>query len=347
MDIALKQRLVGAIVLIALAVVVLPMLLSGRPEDAGQEAQKIELPPAPANLDFQTRRFPVQEAAGRESAAGTSESASNLPALPQPAAGTPPSAETASATSDGAGDSDAQGSEAGRGQLAQVEVQPRAFQDALQEGAEAEAGGVAAEPPQEPVAAAADTTSGAAGQSVVSASTSPAPVGKGRYVVQVASFGSTANAKRLADTLRGDGYTVLSDTVNSDVGTLHRVRVGPYATEADAGAAANRIRQQLADVQPRVVDLQPEQAAQVTAPSDPLVRWVVQVGSFSSADNAAKLVQQLRELQLSAYQEAVSSGGKTIHRVRTGPYVEREEALRVDSLIRERLALDGVVMSAD
>ena len=44
MDIALKQRLVGASVLIALAIVVLPMLLGGRPEDgspqSGQSAAK-------------------------------------------------------------------------------------------------------------------------------------------------------------------------------------------------------------------------------------------------------------------------------------------------------------------
>ena len=46
MDIALKQRLVGASVLIALAVIVLPMLLGG---------------PQPAELDFETRRYPIGE----------------------------------------------------------------------------------------------------------------------------------------------------------------------------------------------------------------------------------------------------------------------------------------------
>ena len=63
MDKALKQRLVGASVLIALAVVVLPMLLGGRPGDKTQQAQKIELPPQPAELDFETRRYPVGEKA--------------------------------------------------------------------------------------------------------------------------------------------------------------------------------------------------------------------------------------------------------------------------------------------
>jgi DedD protein len=95
------------------------------------------------------------------------------------------------------------------------------------------------------------------------------------------------------------------------------------------------------------MDLRPDQAAQVTAPADPLVRWVVQVGSFSSADNADKLVERLRGERLTAFKEAVTSSGSTIFRVRAGPFAEREEAIRVSGLIKERLALDGVVMSAD
>ncbi len=61
MDTALKQRLVGASVLIALAVVVLPMLLGGRPDGDVQETQKIELPSQPPELDFETRRYPIGE----------------------------------------------------------------------------------------------------------------------------------------------------------------------------------------------------------------------------------------------------------------------------------------------
>jgi DedD protein len=169
----------------------------------------------------------------------------------------------------------------------------------------------------------------------------------GRYVVQVASFGSLDNANRLSDTLRGHDYAVLSDTVTSDVGTLHRVRVGPFKSEAAANQAVSRIRQLVEGVNPRVVDSQPERSAAVTAPSDPLVRWVVQVGSFSSTGNADKLVERLRAEGMSAYKEAVGSSGSTIYRVRAGPYVERDEAIRVQGRVKEQLSLDGVVMSAD
>ena len=53
MDIALKQRLVGASVLIALAVIVLPMLLGGRPEGTVTESRNIEIPEQPGELKFE------------------------------------------------------------------------------------------------------------------------------------------------------------------------------------------------------------------------------------------------------------------------------------------------------
>ena len=61
MDKALKQRLVGASVLIILAVIVLPMLLGGRSDTLKTESRQIELPPTPGELSFETRRFPLGE----------------------------------------------------------------------------------------------------------------------------------------------------------------------------------------------------------------------------------------------------------------------------------------------
>jgi DedD protein len=324
MDIALKQRLVGAVVLIALAVVVLPMLLGGRPEEGAPDTRRIELPPQPSELDFQRRRYPVgeQQAAAQPDA----ESATSL-TLPEPAEA--PDDDAASAA------------EAGPGEVAHVELPERDFQDALDETAPGDGTRASAATPEPPPGAATAPATSAPPSAETQADSD------GRYIVQVASFGSLANANRLADTLRGQDYVVLLDTVDSEVGKLHRVRVGPYASEALARTVAARITAQLPDVKPRVMDLQPEQAAQVTTPSDPLVRWVVQVGSFSSEANADSLVGKLRDEGLTAYREAVSSGGSTIYRVRVGPFLEREEAIRVDALVNQRLSLDGVVMSAD
>jgi DedD protein len=95
------------------------------------------------------------------------------------------------------------------------------------------------------------------------------------------------------------------------------------------------------------MDLQPGKSAKVTTPSDPLVRWVVQVGSFSSAENAKRLVARLRLDGMSAYQETVSSAGSSIYRVRVGPFLERNQAIQAERRVREDMSLNGVVMSAD
>jgi DedD protein len=165
--------------------------------------------------------------------------------------------------------------------------------------------------------------------------------------VQVASLSSAENASRLMAQLQKKGFPALLDTVESDVGRLNRVRVGPFAKETDAVAASALINREFEGVSPRVLDLKPDQSAAVTNPADPLVRWVVQMGSFSDSGNAQKLVEQLRRDGMTAYREDITTKSPTIYRVRVGPFLEREEAIRTRQQLSDRLKIDGVVMSAD
>lgn len=329
MDTALKQRLVGASVLIALAVVVLPMLLGGRPDDAASESQKIELPPQPAELDFETRRYPIGE---QKSPVRRDQPASSPKPLPSPSRSTDsPQADSTSQDS---------GPRADGSNGTEIESLPPVVSIEADGRKQAEVDPLDSMPQPK----------SDSGSSTAPGSTFPAQPGNrdsGRYVVQVASFGAVDNANRLSETLRSYGYAVLVDSVKSDVGTLHRVRVGPYASENDASEVVTRLQSQVAGIKPRMMDLQPEKAAQVTQPSDPLVRWVVQVGSFSSTSNADKLVARLKLESLTAYKEQVTSSGNVIYRVRVGPYLERDAALQANSRIFERMSIDGVVMSAD
>ncbi|GAE59982.1 hypothetical protein XPN_1888, partial [Xanthomonas arboricola pv. pruni MAFF 301427] len=59
MDTALKQRLIGAIVLVALAVIFLPMLVKGPAPSSGVADVPLEAPAAPANGEFETRELPL------------------------------------------------------------------------------------------------------------------------------------------------------------------------------------------------------------------------------------------------------------------------------------------------
>ena len=343
MDRALKQRLVGASVLIALAVIVLPMLLGGRPEGSS-DSSKIEIPPKPPELDFESRRFPVGESARNDGSPPETQS-DVLRRLPQPPPepspertrerlpdpGSDPAADDASVV-----DITPLGERDGDG------VQPAETDSANELDAEIIA---ARDPLDEEVDRIMNEGAGNEG----AGDTSPTvdEPGQGRYLVQVASFGSAENANRLAATLREAGYDVLLDSVTSDVGVLNRVRIGPYASESDATDAAARVGAMVKGSSPRVLDLEPEAAAAVTRPADPLVRWVVQVGSFSNADNATNLVSRLRQREHPAYSETLTRSGSAIHRVRIGPYVDREAALAASRAVADEFGLEGVVMSAD
>ena len=59
MDTPLKQRLIGAIVLVALAVIFLPMLVKGPAPDSGVQDVPLRAPDAPADGQFETRELPL------------------------------------------------------------------------------------------------------------------------------------------------------------------------------------------------------------------------------------------------------------------------------------------------
>jgi len=63
-DTPLKQRLIGAIVLVALAVIFLPMLVKGPAPDSGVANVPIAAPDAPADGQFETRELPLVAPAG-------------------------------------------------------------------------------------------------------------------------------------------------------------------------------------------------------------------------------------------------------------------------------------------
>jgi DedD protein len=70
----------------------------------------------------------------------------------------------------------------------------------------------------------------------------PASGEKGKWVVQVGVFSHADNAARLRDQLRHKGYSVTLDPPVAEKGKTMRVEVGPYKDQAAAKAAAARIQ---------------------------------------------------------------------------------------------------------
>ncbi len=80
-------------------------------------------------------------------------------------------------------------------------------------------------------------------------------------------------------------------------------------------------------------------------PAGALGSWVVQVGSFSSEQNALRLRERLRQAKFVTQVEKVTVAGKTHYRVRVGPYLERGEAEQDQQKLASQFDLKGRVLS--
>jgi DedD protein len=213
MDQALKARLIGAAVLVALAVLLIPELLSGRKPDGAEGG----VPSATHG----TRTFTIELAGGAPAA--TPAPAPAASALPDVA---PAQAESApSEATPQAGPSVPAGDSAVRSQVTAGPTAPGAASEAAPPSA-AESQGLAATAkqaaPVPPPPAAASRPAG------------------GGWAVQVGAFGSAATAEKMVDQLKSAGYRAYISPVSRSGKSLNRVRVGPEAERARAeGLAAS------------------------------------------------------------------------------------------------------------
>lgn len=76
-----------------------------------------------------------------------------------------------------------------------------------------------------------------------------------------------------------------------------------------------------------------------------LTAWVVQLGSFSSENNANSLNDKLRKAGFSSFVEPIKQGSKVIYRVRVGPELRRSDAQALRDHLRRNMKLDGMILS--
>lgn len=305
MDKVLKQRLIGATILIALAVIFIPMLFDAPEEERPSRDLTIDLPDPPADR-AQVRRMPLDPDQARQ--------------VPPESAAEPPPRTIEPTIRD-----------------PEPELQPERVEpepDPAPETAPESESDPVDEPMIEPEPT--DTSGPDSGSGPELSPESDAMEG---WLVQVASFGAEATAREIADRLDNLGHAVAVDRLVRGEAVLHRVRSGPYANRADAERARDQIERTVAGVNPVVRQGEMSQAV-VTTPG-----FAVQVGSFASRDNALRLRSRLEEHGFEGFIHAEEVGSRTIWRVRAGRSDTREQAERVLDDLLERAGLEGLVVS--
>ena len=346
MDSALKQRLIGAAVLVALAMIFLPMLLKG-PDTAEPDAARVplEMPSAP-DQEFETRELPLTAPAPVTADGGV------LGMTPRPAASDDPNAV---ATVDQTGQP-----------AARVEFDPAAEpapapDTATVQAVDAATGVAPTDATPAPASAPAATPAPVAAP-VVAAPAAPLPASAagGRYAVNVGSFSNLDNARALADRLRAAGLPLTSESVDVAGKPAMRLRVGPYGDRTAAEAARLRV-ESAAGVAATVVALDGSARAPVTTtaatrPAAPApapsaatasrVGFAVQLGALSSEADANALRDRARAAGFVAFHQRVDTDRGAVWRVRVGPEADRASADRLRESVVAKLGMkDAIVVS--
>ncbi|AKS42406.1 SPOR domain-containing protein [Wenzhouxiangella marina] len=342
MDKVLKQRLIGASILIALAVIFLPMLFEGPEEESVGRELSIELPSAPGER-APVRRLALNPERVRESAPETRAEPAEAARM-DPEAGRNADdlmADIEASVARGAdssrepGVSDATDNLTASEAPGEGEGEPEVRAEAASEPESApettvEAPVEASPPPATEAARAGD----------------PATAASSGFEVQVASFSNRENADDLVARLTQLGHVASIDLVVRGPSELHRVRTGPYRQRADAERALGQIRQTVAGVNPVIVGEAPVPAAESISAERPVESgYVVQVGSFASRNNAVRLLDQLSNLGYEAFIHEDMAGSRRIWRVRVGPVGSRAEAQARLQAMADEDSLDGLVVS--
>lgn len=364
MDTGLKQRLIGAAVLVALAVIFLPMLVKGPAPDSGVSDVPLKMPDAPGG-DTETRELPLvmPGEVPKGGAVGMDATPVDRPATAATPAGVP--AGTDPATTDPATDPNAP--------------------------ATGDAPAATALPP-----------SAAAGD----------------YAVHFGAYASQKGADTVVALAKAAGLPAYSEATTVNGKPAVRVRIGPYATRAEAEIVRVKALEVRSDVPVKVVALDAEPAPAptptptpiaptaaveppkpapakpaeakpeprpetkpqpkpadpkpvapkpvATKPADPKpapapakppapkpvapapsatakVGFAVQVGAFGDATEAGAMRERLRAAGFTAFTETVNTDKGKLTRVRVGPVLDRAAADQLKSQIQAKTGVDGIV----
>jgi DedD protein len=320
----LNTRLLGAAVLVALAILFVPMMFSSKaPSNSGTSDQSVSLaiPPAP-DRDLQTKTMslngqpsPASSVAPATSAAPNASGMStvNTNAQPAPSASAPAIATPA-------------------------QQQPAIPTPQTNTLASTSRPAIAPPPP-----AAAVTPPPAP-------ELPPATGARGIYSVNLSAY-APDGANRLMQRVRSMGYPVRSESIQRAGKTLTLVSAGPFETRAAAEAARLKIAQTVPGVPARLESGATTPQGDVPAPAAAgparAGAWAVQVAAMGSQADAMALRDKLRANGFDGFVDTVNAGGKQLWRVRAGPQTQRADAVNLRDQIKAKLGLSGNVVSAN
>jgi len=308
MDSGLKQRLLGAAVLVALAIIFVPMFLGNAPPKPDSAIQNLDIPPLPERK-FETRTLTVEPPAGAAAA----------PAAPAKPADKLPTVDTKAPSTFEAADTDKCGKAAEAAATAPAKAAPDSKP--------------AAPAPAEPKPAVAETPAVPGGRFSINLGIYADHAHADALVAKVTKLGfhaysdATEYQGKSAQRVRVGPF---ADRAAAESARLKIKQAEPKVPSSVAEAAES----------------QPAADAPATAVgADRAGGWAVQLGAFKSEAEANKLRDRVRTVSIASFVDRSGSGDQTLWRVRAGPYADRAGAEGARATLKQKLQTDGMIVT--
>ncbi|HKV66211.1 MAG TPA: SPOR domain-containing protein [Rhodanobacteraceae bacterium] len=328
----MKTRLLGAAVLIALAVIFVPMLLPS--SSSGLPSVSTKAVPEPSG-EMQTRVLqvgPDGASAGSSTAAVINDpdhvATLNLEGHPAAAlqplsSGLPIEATTAPAASAPA-------------------------------SARATSAPAVVPPTPEPAAAVVKSPAPSAPASSAPAKTEPIPGGAGAaagalYTVNLGVYANHASANKLVANAKQHGFAALATQETLQGKSVMRVRVGPFHSRAEAEAARLKLKgfeKVSMSIDSGVVSQTGDAPASAIAAKQ-AGAWAVQLAAYSDEASANKMRDRLRGQGIDGYVDSVSTAKGKLWRVRAGPFASRNVAESTRAEIAQKFNVKGNIVTQE
>jgi DedD protein len=329
MDSQLRTRLIGAAVLVGLAVIFLPMLLESDAEPQTSGATE-EIPldiPEPGAEGLQTRTLPIRDEAPLVEIDATAPDpiarvdTARAPAPVRRLASEDQAALEAQQESEGqnnAAQSVAESSPA-------TSSVPRNESPAPQASEGSSPSSPAAAPVTSPVV--------------------PATSSSGQFGVNFGSYGALANAENLITQLAAVKVKASVEPVSANGKSLFRVASRGYASRAAAETARLAATTGINGLNASILEGElPNDTAPTTVVAPSVQSFAVQIGVFADQAKAKDLITQLRGKGFAAFSEQVLTASGSSTRIRVGPMIKRADADSAKTDIKAKLGLDGIVL---
>lgn len=327
MDQELKQRLIGASVIIALAVIFVPMLFDGEVEQKNNQNISITIPDAGEN-NLEVKKFeldkPVSEA--NEMPPSEAELVVNDNQVQliekdlanQPAEITPKEKIVAETT-----------------EPVSKPAEPAVNKPENRPETKPETKAVVVTKPAEtPVKEPSKPVNSSSNNGVL----------KQVFRVKMGSFSQQGNAEKVKSSLLQKNIKAI---VEYNPG-LKLYRVWSQELYRDVSIANDYVKAvdqlKLNIGTPKVVTLSAEEVSQMASQGQ--MGWVVQLGSFSTKDNAIELRNKVKAAGFAGFVDMITnSKGVKLYRLRIGPLMEKIDAMKTQGDIKQKLKLDGLIKS--